>query len=133
MGSPVASVSAPHLSAGRPRLPRRAGRGTVQLTVLESSHEPINAMRFVPGPPDFAAEVRNKNDYRPAVELALAAKRAEYFEAGTLVVWEVDLEVALVRCYRPGAATPIVFGAGYEADAEPALPGWRLAIDWLLA
>ena len=93
---------------------------------------PADEMRFVPGPPDFAAEVRSENDYGPAAEAALAAKRAEYFEAGTAVVWDVDPVARVVRAYRAGAATPVVFGAGSDADAEPAVPGWRLPADWLM-
>ena len=95
--------------------------------------QPINAMRFVPGPPDFAAEVRSDGDYGPAAEAAMAAKRAEYFEAGTRAVWDVDPVARVVRLYRPGDAAPGVFGPGSEADAEPAVPGWRLPVDWLMA
>lgn len=94
---------------------------------------PADVMRFVPGPPDFAAEVRSENDYGPAAEAALAAKRAEYFEAGTRVVWDVDPVAGVVRRYRPGEPAPVVFGAGAVADAEPAVSGWRLAVDWLMA
>src|SRR5262245_54099261 len=48
-----------------------------------------NPMRFVEGPPTFAVEVRSDGDYGPAAEAEIAAKRADYFEAGTLVVWDV--------------------------------------------
>ena len=92
---------------------------------------PANEMRFVPGSPDFAVEVRSEGDYGTAAEAALAAKRAEYFEAGTLVVWDVDPVVGIVRCHHAGGM--VVFGAGEDADAEPAVPGWRLSIDWLMA
>src|SRR5437763_435964 len=51
---------------------------------------PANLMRFVEGPPTFAAEVRSENDYGDAAEAEMAAKRADYFAAGTLVVWDVD-------------------------------------------
>lgn len=94
---------------------------------------PADVMRFVPGPPDFAAEVRSDGDYGPAAEAEMAAKRAEYFEAGTAVVWDVDSVGGVVRVYRAGVPTPSVFAAGQLADAEPAVPGWRLAIDWLMA
>jgi Uma2 family endonuclease len=94
---------------------------------------PADAMRFVPGPPDFAVEVRSEGDYGPAAETEMAAKRAEYFEAGTLVVWDVDPVARVVRSYRAGGEAPAVFGAGQQADAEPAVPGWRLPIDWLMA
>lgn len=94
---------------------------------------PADEMRFVEGAPDFAAEVRSAGDSGPAAEAAMAAKRAEYFEAGTLVVWDVDPVAGIVRRYRLGETAPAVFVAGMEADAEPAVPGWRLAVDGLMA
>ncbi len=51
---------------------------------------PTNEMRFIEGTPTFAAEVRNENDYVAAAEAEMEAKRADYFAAGTLVVWDVD-------------------------------------------
>src|SRR5207253_2838875 len=48
-------------------------------------------MKFMEGAPLFAAEVRSENDYGPAAEKEMAAKRADYFAAGTAVVWDVDL------------------------------------------
>jgi Uma2 family endonuclease len=93
---------------------------------------PADPMHFVPGPPDFAAEVRSENDYGPGAEIELAKKRADYFEAGPRVVWDVDPIARIVRRYRPGEATATEFPAGTEADAEPAVPGWRVAVDWLM-
>lgn len=97
-----------------------------------SGPPPADVMKFVPGPPDFAVEVRSEGDYGPTAERELAAKRAEYFEAGTVVVWDVDPVAGEVRRYRDGEAAATVFGAGTEADAEPAVPGWRVSVDWLL-
>jgi Uma2 family endonuclease len=94
---------------------------------------PTDPMRFVEGPPDFAVEVRSENDYGPAAEAEMADKRADYFEAGTAVVWDVDPVARVVQRYRPGEAGPTAFGPGTEADAEPAVPGWRLGVDWLMA
>src|SRR5574341_258583 len=48
-------------------------------------------LTFFEGAPVFAAEVRSENDYGPAAESEMAKKRADYFAAGTLVVWDVDL------------------------------------------
>ena len=93
---------------------------------------PTDPMRFVEGPPDFAVEVRSENDYGPAAEAEMADKRADYFEAGTAVVWDVDPVAGIVRRYRPGEAAPTEYGPGTEADAEPAAAGWRLAVDWLM-
>jgi Uma2 family endonuclease len=91
---------------------------------------PTDDMDFVEGPPTFAVEVRSKNDYGNAAELAMAAKRADYFEAGTAVVWDVDPINELVRMYRGDSPDrPTAFVRGQEADAEPAVSGWRMAVD----
>jgi Uma2 family endonuclease len=94
---------------------------------------PPNPMRFIEGPPTFAVEVRSENDYSPAAEAEMAAKRADYFAAGTGVVWDVDPQAGVVHVYRAGAAQPVTFGAGDTADAEPAVPGWRVAVDWIFS
>jgi Uma2 family endonuclease len=87
-------------------------------------------MRFLEGAPTFAVEVRSENDHGPAAEAAMAAKRADYFEAGTLVVWDVDLVNEIVRQFRGDSPDqPITFARGQEADAGPAVPGWRMAVD----
>jgi Uma2 family endonuclease len=88
------------------------------------------SMRFIPGPPTFAVEVRSENDQGPAAEVAIAAKRADYFEAGTLVVWDVDPELELIHAYRQDNPTqPRTFRRGDVADAEPAVPGWTMRVD----
>ena len=115
----------PELSTGRESFSPAAAYYT--------GRPPTNAIRFVPGAPDFAVEVRSEGDYGPAAEVELAAKRAEYFEAGTRVVWDVDPVAGVVRRYRLGEQTPASFGAGQHADAEPAVPGWQLSLDWLMA
>lgn len=94
---------------------------------------PSNEMDFIDGPPKLAVEVRSKSDYRSAAEQSLGAKRADYFEAGTAVVWDVDPVNEVVRKYQrdlPDQAT--VFSHGQEADAEPALPGWRMGVEGIL-
>ena len=87
--------------------------------------------KFIEGAPVFAAEVRSEDDYGPAAERAMAAKRADYFAAGTVVVWDVDvLREQSVRVYRANdPATPIAYRRGEVADAEPALPGWSMPVD----
>src|SRR5437899_122995 len=62
---------------------------------------PANEMRWIDGAPTFAVEVRSQHDYGPAAEAEMAAKRADYFEAGTLVVWDVDPVAELIHAYRP--------------------------------
>jgi Uma2 family endonuclease len=95
---------------------------------------PADDMDFLEGPPTLAVEVRSKGDYGDAAEAELAAKRADYFEAGTAVVWDVDPRARVIRVYRTDAADrPVIFGPGQIADAEPVLPGWRLAVDQIFA
>jgi Uma2 family endonuclease len=91
---------------------------------------PANRMRFFEGPPTFAVEVRSENDYGADAEVEMAAKRVDYFAAGTLVVWDVDPEAGTIAVYRHSPPTePIVYYRGETADAEPAVPGWRINVE----
>jgi len=90
--------------------------------------------KFYDGAPRFAAEVRSENDYGDAAEAEIRQKRADYFVAGTLVVWDVDVlgGAEIVRKYdkRGGADAPVaVFRRGETADAEPAVPGFTMPVD----
>lgn len=89
-------------------------------------------MKFVEGPPTFAVEVRSDGDYGPKAEKEMAQKRADYFAAGTLVVWDVDLlGEDVIRVFRAGEARPTIYRRGEIAEAEPAVPGWRMPVDEL--
>jgi Uma2 family endonuclease len=91
---------------------------------------PADEMDFIEGPPTFAVEVRSKGNYGPAAEAEMAAKRADYFEAGTQIVWDVDPRSECIHVYRPDAPDrPTTFRKGQHADAEPVLPGWRFNVD----
>ena len=97
---------------------------------------PAAGMKFYPQAPDFAVEVRSEHDYGPAAEREMAAKRADYFAAGPLVVWDVDLlSDGVVRVYRAGNAEhpSALHRRGEIADAEPAVPGWTMPVDDLFA
>ena len=89
---------------------------------------------FLEGAPVFAVEVRSTDDYGPKAEERMAQKRADYFAAGTLVVWDVDvLREKVVRVYRStDAANPTMYGANDKAEAEPALPGWTMQVNDIL-
>jgi Uma2 family endonuclease len=93
------------------------------------AHQPVTD-DFVDGAPVFAVEVRSREDYGPIAERAMAEKRADYFAAGTLVVWDVDtLKDHVIRAYRASdPEAPRVFHRGDLADAEPALPGWSMPV-----
>ncbi len=93
----------------------------------------IESDRFITGAPDFAVEVRSQEDYGPVMDTRYAAKRADYFAAGTRVVWDVNPRTRTISCYTPETANaPRIFGPGEVAEAEPALPGWRVSVDDLL-
>ena len=87
--------------------------------------------KFLNGAPVFAAEVRSENDYGKTAEEEMAAKRRDYFTAGTLVVWDVDvLKEEVVRVYRASSPEqPQVYHRGEMAEAEPAVPGWLMPVD----
>jgi Uma2 family endonuclease len=62
----------------------------------------------------------------------MAAKRADYFAAGTAVVWDVDTVAELIHVYRADTPEPdATYARGQVAEAEPAVPGWRLSVDSL--
>ena len=86
---------------------------------------------FLEGAPVFAVEVRSKNDYGEKAERAIAQKRTDYFACGTLVIWDVDvLREKVVRVYRADDPhNPTIYRKGDIAEAEPALPGWKIPVD----
>ena len=92
---------------------------------------PDPGMKFFEGAPVFAVEVRSENDYGPQAEKAIADKRNDYFIAGTLVVWDVDLiREDVVKVYRAsGPENPTIYRRGEIAEAEPAVPGWSMPVD----
>jgi Uma2 family endonuclease len=91
---------------------------------------PKNRLRFVWGAPIFAVEVRSENDYKKTARQEMAAKRADYFSAGTLVVWDVDTKAKCIHVYRAEEpAKPTTYRMGQIAEAEPAVPGWRMPVE----
>ena len=91
---------------------------------------PTNPDDFLPAAPDLAVEVRSKGDYGPAAEKEMKAKRRDYFDAGTKVVWDVDPKKKTVAVYRASNPNrPTIYQIGQVAEAEPALVGWRMAVD----
>jgi Uma2 family endonuclease len=86
--------------------------------------------RFLEGAPRLAVEVRSESGYGPRAERSMAERRGDYFAAGTQVVWDVDvLREQRVLVYRAfDQEHPAIYRRGEIAEAEPALPGWRLAV-----
>lgn len=95
---------------------------------------PVNRMDPITGTPDLAVEVRSKSDYGRAAARDMADKRADYFRAGTLVVWDVDPIASTIAVYRKETPEqPMIYRPGDIAEAEPAAPGWRMAVDEVFA
>lgn len=90
-----------------------------------------NDASFIFDAPTFAVEVRSEGDYGRAQDRADAEKRKDYFDAGTLVVWDVDYRTKTVTKYTSSDTT--VYSAGGVADAEPAVPGWTIPVDEIFA
>ena len=88
-------------------------------------------MKFFDGSPVFAVEVRSEGDYGPKAERQMARRRSDYFAAGTLVVWDVDLLSAdVVKVYRASEPEqPTIYQRGDIAEAAPAVPGWSMPVD----
>ena len=87
---------------------------------------PANRMRFIDGAPDFAAEVRSETNR----ERDIAAKRIDYFLAGTRVIWDVDPEDQTVTVYRAGDPNlPALYKRGdTRRPSQPSLAG-RMAVN----
>ncbi len=95
---------------------------------------PRSKADFIPNPPTFAVEVRSKSERGPAGEADRAAKRADYFEAGTLVVWDVDPFGETIQVHRHTAPDrPQTYRKGDVAEAEPAVPGWTIPVAEIFA
>ncbi|MEP7200486.1 MAG: Uma2 family endonuclease [Chloroflexota bacterium] len=90
----------------------------------------VTGMKFLEGAPVFAVDVRSENDYGLQAEREMTQKRADYFAAGTLIVWDVDLQSDdVVRVYRASdPAHPTIYKQKDVAEAEPALPGWTMRV-----
>jgi Uma2 family endonuclease len=88
-------------------------------------------MEFLEGAPVFAVEIRSKSDYGLAAERAMKEKRTDYFACGTQVVWDVDLlSEDVIKAYKASdPENPVIFRRGEMADAEPAVPGWRMPVN----
>jgi Uma2 family endonuclease len=111
------SVNLPHRSSFSPDAAYYTGK--------------VTGMRFLEGAPAFAAEVRSENDYGEQADQEIAAKRADYLAAGTLVVWDVDLlGTDVIKVYRANdQERPTIYRRGDLAEAEPAVPGWTMPVE----
>lgn len=86
------------------------------------------------GPPQVVpsrSEVRTTTARSPNCRWRTSA---DYFQAGTEFVWDVDTVAECVHVYRAAdPERPTAYHKGEIAEAEPAVPGWRVAVDWIFA
>jgi len=92
---------------------------------------PSRGMKFFDRAPVFAVEVRSLSDYGPKAEKNIAEKRRDYFAAGTLCLWDVDLlSPDVIKSYFANDPdNPIIFRRGDIANAGEAVPGWSMPVD----
>lgn len=92
---------------------------------------PSQGMKFFDRAPAFAVEVRSLGDYGQKAEQRIAEKRRDYFAAGTLCLWDVDLlSPDVIKCYSANDPdNPIIFRRGDTAHAGEAVPGWSMSVD----
>jgi Uma2 family endonuclease len=90
-------------------------------------------MKFLEGAPVFAVEVRSEFDYGRVAEKEIADKRRDYFAAGAICVWDVDmLSPDVVKAYlNNDPDNPIVFRRGDVANGGRSVPGWSMPVDSL--
>ena len=88
-------------------------------------------MKFLEGAPVFAVEVRSEGDYGAKAERQIKEKRRDYFAAGTLCVWDVDMQNPdVIKAYHSDDPdSPIIFRRGDTANAGQAVPGWSMPVD----
>lgn len=98
-----------------------------------TDEERDGSMQGIQNAPVFAVEVRSENDYGPRMEIAIANKIADYFAAGTLAVWDVNLlSENVVTLHTPGNE-PQIFRRGELAHAGAALSDWTMPVDEIFA
>src|SRR5215471_4019666 len=90
-----------------------------------------SGMKFLEGAPIFAVEVRSDGDYGRVAERELADKRRDYFAAGTICVWDVDmLSPDVIKSYfQNDPGKPVIFRRGDVADAGRSVPTWSMPVD----
>ena len=82
-------------------------------------------MGFIEGPPTFAVEVRDDPDFGPD-----AARPGRLLRRGDGSVWDVDPVAERIHVYRAtDPDRPTTYEPGQDAEAEPAVPGWSIAVD----
>ena len=78
--------------------------------------------------PDLAVEVLSRSNTPGEMRV----KRQDYFTAGVLLVWEIDIQKRTVAAYRPDGSVATLTAAE-TLDGGEALPGFSLPLATLFA
>jgi len=79
--------------------------------------------------PDLAVEVLSPSN----TKREMARKRREYFEGGTKLVWEFDVDRRTVDVYDSPEAPPRTLGEADTLDGGEVLPGFSMSLRELFA
>lgn len=116
-------------------LPGRAG---LALCISLRAQEGRLGGRVYPDNVGFRVNLPGRESFSPDVAFHTGRptgmkflEGASVFAVGTRVVWDVDLlSEDVVRAYRATDPNhPTVYRRGEAAEAEPAVPGWRMPVD----
>jgi len=83
---------------------------------------------YFPGGPDLAVEVLSPSNRASTMK----RKIAQYFAAGTRLIWVVDPKAKMITVHAP-AREPVTLREGDALDGEDVLPGFRYSIAQLFA
>jgi len=108
------------LPNGATRAPDTAWVAEHQLKTLSTDTKE----KFLPLAPDFAAEVRSKNDARSDLE----AKMEEYIDNGTRLGWLIDPYEKTVTVYQEDGSTEELDRPD-TLSGEPVLPGFECILE----
>ena len=86
-----------------------------------AAHEPSSP--YFEGPPILAVEILSPSDKQEEID----EKIELYLACGVQVVWIVNPRLETVMVFRPDVP-PSLFSASQVLEAEPHLPGFRLAL-----
>jgi Uma2 family endonuclease len=108
--------------SGQLRMPDAAFFSTARIPAQGFSR------KVVPFGPDLSVEVLSESNTAAEME----RKRRECFAGGTVLVWEVEPELRIVRVFTGPDAFHVVPEDG-TLEGEPVLPGFRLPLRDLFA
>ena len=95
---------------------------------------PANPMRFIEVRLPWRLKLGARATTRPPPIGEMAAKRIDDSEAGTAIVWDVDPIAETITAYLSASPdAPVLYTRGQVIEAEPAVPGWVVDVDWIFS